>query len=157
MNNLPLKGENGRIVSSLSQIEKLEAQLQELKESFALIGERHSALPTSLRLRSIMSVRALRADIFQEQLFADPAWDILLFLYESFLDSRSASTSDVCLASGVPPTTALRWIDKLAESGLVVRTPDDRDGRRVMISLSSRAIQSMDAFFKLEGALERGI
>jgi hypothetical protein len=43
-------------------------------------------------------------------LFADPAWDILLDLFAASIERRPVSVSSACVAAAVPPTTALRWI-----------------------------------------------
>jgi DNA-binding MarR family transcriptional regulator len=77
-------------------------------------------------------------------LFADPAWDMLLELYVAQLSQRRMTVSRLSEASGVPSTTALRWIETLVRHGLADRRNDPLDGRRVYISLSAegcRAIQ----------------
>jgi DNA-binding MarR family transcriptional regulator len=57
------------------------------------------------------------------------------------------AVSSLCIGSAVPATTALRWIKSLEGKGLIVRTPDPYDGRRIFISLSDKALQQMDTLF----------
>ena len=90
-------------------------------------------------VREIIKLRRLRDSYFVNDLFADPAWDILLDLMASRLERRQVSVSSLCIAAAVPPTTALRWITAMTESGMLVRQNDPNDARRVFIGLSSDA------------------
>lgn len=92
--------------------------------------------PDSTLVRSIIKARALRRKFFDDQLFADPAWDILLELYALKCEFTRVSVSKLSVSAHVPCTTALRWIDKLESEGLVERAADPLDGRRIWIDLS---------------------
>lgn len=81
--------------------------------------------------------RKLRDDVFG-QIFGEPGWDILLDLFLSQERDRRVTVSDVCVATRVPATTALRWLHLLEQSGLVSRARDQRDGRRIFVSLSEK-------------------
>lgn len=74
---------------------------------------------TEDHLRSVLIVRRARAAIFGENLFSDPAWDILLELFAARLGRRSMSASELALAIESPPSTTLRWIAVLHDRGLV--------------------------------------
>jgi DNA-binding MarR family transcriptional regulator len=87
--------------------------------------------------------RRVRDSFFAGELFADPAWDILLDLTASHLEGRLPSVSSLCLAAGVPPTTALRWIKIMTESGLLERIPDADAGRRILVGLTRQAYDQM--------------
>lgn len=50
-------------------------------------------------------------------------------------------------ASGVPPTTALRWIGQLTKAGLFARIEDDSDRPRAFIALTDRAPDAMARYF----------
>lgn len=80
--------------------------------------------------------RALRSSFFDPDLFCDPAWDMLLdlFLHESM--QRRVCVSSLCIASGAPSSTALRWIRALENVDLVERSRDPADGRRIYIGLT---------------------
>jgi len=88
------------------------------------------------QLTRVLRTRAVRARFFDPELFADPAWDILLALYEAELNQRRISVSSCCFAAQVPSTTGLRYIAALCAQGMVLRTPDPLDARRLFLSLS---------------------
>lgn len=91
--------------------------------------------------------RKARARYFPEELFAEPAWDMLLYLYRCELRGRRPSTSDLCVASGVPETTALRWISTLAQKGLVAREPDGREGDESFVTLAPNGSAALRRYF----------
>ena len=99
------------------------------------------------RVREMLKLRRRRESCFGAELFADPAWDILLELYAAELAGQRVSVSSLCLGAAVPATTALRWITLLAKEGMIVRTRDPLDGRRVFISLTNEACAKLDEFF----------
>jgi len=101
-----------------------------------------------LLVREVQAARKRRAELFAEQLFSDPAWDILLELFALHLEQQRASISGVYAASCVPASTALRWIAKLEADGLVVRTEDPLDARRSSIALSSNGVDRMGRYFE---------
>lgn len=92
-----------------------------------------------VRTRHYVSMRRERGAAFACNLFADPAWDIMLDLLISRLRNRSISVSSACLASGVANSTALGWIKKLQVGGLVVREVDVKDGRRTFLRLTTKS------------------
>ena len=95
----------------------------------------------------MLRLRNARATIFgMPDLFQDPAWDILLDLYAAKLEGRSVSISSACIASMVPPTTALRWITLLEERGLVMRSYDEADRRRKYVALTERAQEAIGTY-----------
>lgn len=93
--------------------------------------------------RAIIKARAARRHLFDEHLFSDPAWDMLLELYALKCEAVRVSVSKLSVAANVPGTTALRWIDKLEEQGLVERSDDPLDGRRVWIVISDQGFETM--------------
>jgi DNA-binding MarR family transcriptional regulator len=99
-------------------------------------------------VRSIIAARSLRRKYLNSHLFADPAWDILLELYALEREGRRTSVSKLCLASGVPATTAIRWIDKLVHEDLIVRTEDPVDARRVWVTITCAGREAMDGYLK---------
>lgn len=91
--------------------------------------------------------RRMREHHFASDLFADPAWDMMLDLYAAHYERRTVSVSSLCIAAAVPATTALRWIKTLTDEGLFVRAPDPHDGRRIYIFLSDDSRQRLDEYF----------
>jgi DNA-binding MarR family transcriptional regulator len=95
----------------------------------------------------ILRERRRRNDFFDPELFGEPAWDMLLDLYGHQLDQNRISVSALCSSSGVPATTALRWIGNLERAGLVLRRNDPLDGRRVWIELTNDGSSAVDRYF----------
>jgi hypothetical protein len=111
----------------------------------------HPPLPDARLLRRIIRQRQLRARFFEPGLFADPAWDMLLDLAAARVENKRVSVTSLCIASGVPPTTALRWIGQLTAAGLFERLDDDADRRRAFIMLSDAAADAMARYFAAIG------
>ena len=105
------------------------------------------ALPSATLVRKIIAARRLRARFLDGELFADPAWDMLLDLAAARVEHTRVSVTSLCIASGVPPTTALRWIGQMTEAGLFERVEDDTDRRRAFIRLSDKAADGMARYF----------
>ncbi|MCI4591296.1 winged helix DNA-binding protein [Sphingobium sp. BYY-5] len=99
------------------------------------------------QVRDLLRARRIRADFLPGDLFADPAWDMLLDLLAARLEQERVSVSSLCIAAAVPPTTALRWIRTLTDKGLVERQADPHDGRRVFITLAQETAESLMRWF----------
>jgi len=112
-----------------------------------LIRPPRPPLPDPRLVRRIIRQRQARAQFFDPELFADPAWDILLDLTAARAEHVRVSVTSLCIASGVPPTTALRWIGQMTEAGLLERVEDDSDRRRAFIQLGDRAADAMARYF----------
>lgn len=92
--------------------------------------------------------RRRRTKIFDsEELFGEPAWDILLDLFIAAKERRRVSVTSACIGSAVPSTTALRWITILEKQGLLMREADPGDARRVYVKLSARGYAAMLEYF----------
>ena len=104
---------------------------------------------SAVAIRDMIKVRRMRDDHFKPELFADPAWDILLDLLAARLEGKTVSVSSLCIAAAVPPTTALRWVTGMTESGMLLRRHDPNDARRVFIELSDDAVERLIAFFNM--------
>ncbi len=98
-------------------------------------------------VRSIISARRLRARYFREDLFADPAWDMLLDLLQAELAQLRVPVSSLCIAAAVPATTALRWLKTMVEEGIFVRRADPHDGRRVFVELAAGSSRALRCYF----------
>jgi DNA-binding MarR family transcriptional regulator len=97
-------------------------------------------------LEQIIIDRSRRAMHFPGELFADPAWDILLDLALAAERHDRLSVTDTCIGSGVPTTTALRYIALLESKGLIDRRPDQGDRRRFWLALSEAGRAAMQAY-----------
>jgi len=112
-------------------------------------GERTTRppLPDPRLVRLLLRNREQRSKYFDPQLFADPAWDMLLDLTAARAEHKRVSVTSLCIASGVPATTALRWIALMVEQGLFVRVGDQTDRRRAFIELSKQSADAIASYF----------
>lgn len=122
-----------------------------------LLRKPRPPLPDPRLIRRVIRQRRLRAKYFDAELFADPAWDMLLDLTAARAEHMRVSVSSLCIASGVPPTTALRWIGQMTEAGLFERQEDQTDRRRAFIALSNRAADAMARYFEELGRTAEGL
>lgn len=104
-------------------------------------------LPDPRLIQRIIRQRRLRERYFESELFADPAWDILLDLTAARAEHRRVSVTSLCIAAAVPATTALRWIAQMTEMGILIREQDEEDKRRAFIALSDTAADAMARYF----------
>lgn len=95
----------------------------------------------------VFSIRRIRSRFFPEDLFAEPAWDILLLLYGVERSQERLSVSAVCASVCAPATTVLRWIEKLEHSGLISRQKHPTDRRVSWLQLTQDCILRLDRFF----------
>lgn len=142
-----LSEEVGRIASILAALSEDEAA------AAAVAGVETGEMGADERLeagqiRAIIRARRLRDHFFHADLFADPAWDMLLDLMAARLERQRVAVSSLCIAAAVPPTTALRWIKALCDQGLFVRVADPEDGRRVFIQLAEHSAAAMENYLK---------
>ena len=96
----------------------------------------------------LLSLMKLKRKFFPEPLFGDPCWDMLVDLGISHMEERSISVSSLCIAAGIPQTTALRRIADLENIGLVIRAKDPDDGRRIYVALTELGLKRFFGFLK---------
>lgn len=144
----------------MTEIDRIVANLRRTVFTGTDVADRRpgyeaEALPSAHPLRAtdvrrMIALRRLRGKFFGhfsgEMLFEDPAWDMLLDLFAAELENTRVSVSSLCIAAGVAPTTALRWIAKMTEMELFVRDPDPVDRRRAFMTLSPRASDAMRGY-----------
>lgn len=104
-------------------------------------GSRQACVETELLASAIEKLRAQRAreKFLPNGMLRDLGWNILLDLFVHDLQGKRVSVSSACLSSGGAATTALRWLVILEEAGLVARTADEHDKRRVYVAVTEDA------------------
>jgi len=149
-----LNEEIARIAETLARLSRTDAD----SSSRGRIADRtlgYSAPPAAAidtppiaprEVRAAIRARRLRDQFFDAGLFEDPAWDILLDLFAAELERAQVSVSSLCIAAAVAPTTALRWIAKMTESGMLVRVPDPFDRRRAFMELSAKTSEAVRGY-----------
>jgi DNA-binding MarR family transcriptional regulator len=94
-------------------------------------------------LRRIIRERRVRERFFKEARFGEPAWDIILDLTLAWFEGKTVAVSSLCIASGVPMSTAMRWVNEMIEVGLIDRWIDPTDGRRNLMQVSPNTRDAM--------------
>ncbi|HWI77338.1 MAG TPA: hypothetical protein VNS53_09695 [Sphingomicrobium sp.] len=139
-----LSDEVGRIAATLARLSTVPASPQaELRKP---VEDDVPDVPVEA-VRSVIRARRLRGRYFAEDLFADPAWDMLLDLLQAEIAQLRVPVSSLCIAAAVPATTALRWLKSMTDKGIFVRRADPHDGRRVFVELSREASIAMRRYF----------
>ena len=119
--------------------------------------EQRPRLPEAAVLRRIIKARQARIRHFDADLFADPAWDILLDLAAARAERQQVSVTSLCIAAGVPATTALRWIGQMVDADLLVRVSDPHDRRRAYIALSDNTADALARYFSEIGVTDLAV
>jgi DNA-binding MarR family transcriptional regulator len=132
-----------------SKLDSIQEQLDDLRARLLAhpTNDAVDAATLGQLAREIVRSRRRRARVFgQTGLFGEPAWDILLGLYVAAEAQQRLNVSAVCELSGVPQSTALRWLEKLERDGWVRRDPDPLDRRRSWMLLTERASNLIRAY-----------
>ena len=140
-----LSDEVGRIASTLARLSTGPDSVPRPTELPPVAGD----LPeiSAEMVRTVIRARRLRSRYFDDEMFADPAWDMLLDLLQAELAQHRVPVSSLCIAAAVPATTALRWLKTMTQQGMFVRRADPHDGRRVFVELAPNASQSLRRYF----------
>jgi DNA-binding MarR family transcriptional regulator len=116
----------------------------DVRSTLAAIRAEYEGRPDPRWLDQVLKARKLRCRVIGTGLFADPAWDMLLELYAAEIGQRKISVSSLCIASGCPPTTAMRHIERLCSEGLISKENDPLDGRRKFVRFTPEGMRRLD-------------
>jgi DNA-binding MarR family transcriptional regulator len=157
----PLRVADAASDRNAERLRQLSDEVSRIASTLARLSTGPSAPPPALQsapvadappvsaetVRSIIRARRLRSRYFQEELFADPAWDMLLDLLQAEISHLRVPVSSLCIAAAVPATTALRWLKTMVQQGLFIRRADPHDGRRVFVELAPEASRALRNYF----------
>lgn len=144
-----LSGPHGQAThgTSANLVDNPSAGLEPLLNSRHGFEEGGYSMPDPRTVRALIARRQARAKFFEGELFADPAWDMLLDLTAAEGERQRVSVTSLCIAAMVPATTALRWIKQLVECDVFERKSDPSDKRRAFIALSDQSREAMARYF----------
>ena len=92
-------------------------------------------------------MRRSRSRLFDEAMFGEPAWDMLLSLFINGRSGEKLTVSRLLRFSGSSSTSALRWLNYLEDKGLILRESNPIDARSTIICLSERAERALETYF----------
>ncbi|MEO6224901.1 MAG: MarR family winged helix-turn-helix transcriptional regulator [Sphingomicrobium sp.] len=165
---MPLRVSDVAADRSADRLRQLSEEVSRIASTLARLSSGPAAPPTSVIapvqvgdlpplhadiIRNVIRARRLRSRYFSEELFADPAWDMLLDLLQAEISHLRVPVSSLCIAAAVPATTALRWLKTLVSQGLFLRRADPHDGRRVFVELAPDTSQALRRYFAEVGAM----
>ncbi|WP_420145347.1 ArsR family transcriptional regulator [Sphingobium sp.] len=117
------------------------------EEPAILDGEGSDQLPALARY---VEARRVRATLFGQNLFTDPAWDILLLLYQGELEGRALTLEQLSETLRLSLNIVVGQVGVMERRGLLDEyrsSPNSR--RRRAIRLSPLAIDAMASWFSL--------
>lgn len=106
--------------------------------------------PFTERALDALEKRRKRVAIFGPQMFAEPAWEMLLILYLSEGGQRHTQTS-LSECSGASRSTGMRWIDFLVGQALICREEHPTDRRRNFVGLSDKGRELLELYLSETG------
>lgn len=97
------------------------------------------------RAKNLLAWGKLKATILNHGtgLFSDSCWNMCLDIYLCDLVGERVTVSSVAHSSGVPMTTAMRYLNVMAEEGLLEKSPNPSDNRMVFVSTSATCREKM--------------
>jgi CheY-like chemotaxis protein len=107
------------------------------------------AHPASVALLGMDHLRRLRRDFPPLGDLDDVAWDLLRELVRAGKSGERLSVSSLSMAAEqVSSSTAVRRIQELARTGLIVRSPDPTDARRDFVALASEMQATLERYLE---------
>jgi DNA-binding MarR family transcriptional regulator len=110
------------------------------------LNRREPAFESADKVRDVIRSRRRRGQYLPNDLFSDPAWDILLVVFHVELSQFRITITDLGKRADLPMSTLLRWVTTLTDRGLVRRIEDPFDGRRIYIELTTMGSDAMHAY-----------
>jgi len=98
------------------------------------------------RAERIRKHRARRGELFPQPIFGEPPWEMLMALFVDYPEN-GATTSQLAASTGLPSTTAARWLGYLEDHGLVQRRSHPADRRCRLVELTDTARAALDKCF----------
>jgi DNA-binding MarR family transcriptional regulator len=123
------------------KLAEIEARLPAVPDTPPAAGMSDRKL--AVMASSIYQARRRRLQHFDESLFGEPAWDMLLDLFVNRASGRRVNITSLCLAADVAQSTGLRYVALLEQKGLVERMPAGDDRRVILVDLTQEGFKAM--------------
>lgn len=91
---------------------------------------------------AILEFRRVRHEILPAEMFAEPAWDLMLELFVADAKGYRLTGEDVCRRCNVAPGVLSRWLMYLSKSGFVVG--DGTGDLADPLTLSGKGMESIE-------------
>jgi hypothetical protein len=130
-------------VKALRNLLEREKHRPELAVSRDFTDETDGQIDYAKLAERIYRARRDRERIFEDSIFADPAWDLLLDLFIRSQRNEQVSISSACHAASVPEATALRYLKALTEKQYVERISHPNDRRSTTLKMTALGSELM--------------
>ena len=111
-------------------------------------GEGHGDRRFLLDLaRRAVFERQRRTAFFDQAMFGEPAWDMLLALYVADFVGGKQTIGNLAELVDVPVSTVVRWAGQLERNDCIIREPHPHDRRAIFVRLTDKAREGLDAYF----------
>jgi hypothetical protein len=87
--------------------------------------------------------RRRRDALFPDELFGEPAWDLLLAMFIARDKSQAMILCKAYKAAGVSDTTGRRLLDRMEEDGLITRRRAPRSRKMRIVELTDLAVAQL--------------
>lgn len=130
---------------SASEIDRIAAAIDKHRQSGTKPSSvhEHDATRQALAARHLLVISRQVETAFKSPLLSNPAWDILLDLFIQRTERKPASIISVCIAANAPTSTALRYMQAMLDSGMIVKRPSADDDRELLVDLSDATYAMM--------------
>ena len=98
--------------------------------------------PSASLAAAMLEFRRTRSSILPPELFAEPAWDLLLELFIADAEGRRLTARQVCIRAGIAPSVMSHWLKHLSQSGFV--TGDGEGDLDDLLTMSAGMLDSME-------------
>ena len=137
----------GSVGVSEQDIEAVGRVIHSLERMISTPAPSNVAKPSTQHLikmvKRVRAARRARVDFFDASLFGEPAWDMLLALYLASAEQYRLTITNLVNESEATATTALRWITRFEQLGLLLRRQNPFDNRSHFVELSSEALEKL--------------
>ena len=111
-------------------------------------GEGHGDRRFLLDLaRRAVFERQRRTAFFDQAMFGEPAWDMLLALYVADFVGGKQTIGNLAELVDVPVSTVVRWAGQLERKHCIIREPHPHDRRAIFVRLTDKGREGLDAYF----------
>lgn len=97
--------------------------------------------------------RTVRNKFFPSRFTKDPAWPILLMLYQCRASAQTISVTGLSYSVGLPLATGHRWIEALKHSSYLHTVDSQSDARTTLVVITDFGFENMTAYLQ---SIDRG-
>lgn len=94
--------------------------------------------------RKLIASRKVVGDCLGYALCPNPIWDMMLELFLAAQEGRPSYLLSLCMFANVPLSTALRKVETMEMSGIIVREAAMRNRRRVEVRFTPHGLETIE-------------